>query len=138
MGRQVNMDKTQAKKEGKLILVVDDEPNMCNILQRLLESEGYRVIIALDGEAALEIIPRTQPDLILLDIMMPGMDGREVCKRARQICDSRIIYFTARADLAKPEKVRELSSEANAFLTKPASTRRILSVVEATLAGAVR
>jgi len=128
------MEKTPDCKDGKLILVVDDEQNMCRILQRLLESEGYRVIIALDGQTALDIIPKTKPDLILLDIMMPGMDGREVCVKARQICDSRIIYFTARADLAKPEKVRELSGEADAFLTKPASTKRILSMVEATLA----
>lgn len=114
-------------------MVVDDEPNMCNALQRILEKEGYRVIIALDGATALRLVLREIPGVILLDMMMPGMDGREVCTRLRELCDSRIIYFTARAELLKTE-TRELS-EADAFLVKPASTKRILSVVDFMLSG---
>jgi len=108
----------------KVILVVDDEPNICNALQRILESDGYTVVTALDGKAALNLIPQLKPNLLFLDIMMPGMDGREVCERAHEICDARIVYFSARADLARTE------GEADAFLTKPASSRRILSVVD--------
>ncbi len=128
------MQKT-AKKTPKTILVVDDEQNMCNALRRVLEGEGYRVFVALDGAAAIKVIPEMKPDLILLDIMMPGMDGREVCARAREISECRVIYFTARADLAKPETAKELYGEADAFLTKPASAKRIVSVVGATLKG---
>lgn len=118
-----------------LIMVVDDEPSMCAVLQRILETEGYRVITAPDGETALRLIPEVRPDLILLDIMMPGLHGQEVGVRARQLGDSRIVYFTARADLASAENSKTILGEADAMLTKPASSKRILSVVDATLGG---
>jgi CheY-like chemotaxis protein len=132
----MHADKETSQSEARkapLILVVDDEPNMCSALQRILETEGYRVATALDGKTALDLIPELKPDLILLDMMMPGVDGREVGLRARQILDTRIVYFTARADLAQPEAAGKLYGEADAFLPKPASTKRILSVIEATL-----
>jgi DNA-binding response OmpR family regulator len=117
-------------KSASTIMVVDDEPNMCNALQRILENDGYRVIIALDGETALRLIPIEKPDVILLDIMMPGMHGREVCTRARAVSDSSIIYFTARADLAKRGKGLTMAGEADGFLTKPATAKRILSAID--------
>jgi CheY-like chemotaxis protein len=120
---------------GPLIMVVDDEPNMCAALQRILETEGYRVITAADGKTALRLIPEVRPDLILLDIMMPGLHGQEVGVRARQLGDSRIVYFTARADLASAENSKTMFAEADALLTKPATSKRILSVVDATLGG---
>lgn len=122
-------------KTAPLIMVVDDEPNMCAALQRILEMEGYRVITASDGKTALRLIPELKPALILLDIMMPGMHGQEVGTRARQMSDSRIIYFTARADLTAAENSKGMFAEANALLAKPASSKRILSVVDATLGG---
>jgi len=60
-------------------MVVDDEPRLCDVLRRVLEKAGYRVITALDGETALGPIKENKPDVILLDLLMPGIDGREVC-----------------------------------------------------------
>lgn len=116
-----------------LVMVVDDEPVLCNILQRILEREGYRVITAYEGETALELVKQYKPDLVVLDIMLPGMDGRELSSRIRKIAESRIIFFTARADLATTEDFKDISEEADAFLTKPASIKKILSTVENTL-----
>ncbi|MDD5288134.1 MAG: response regulator [Dehalococcoidales bacterium] len=116
-----------------LVMVVDDEPTLCSILQRILQKDGYRVITACDGMTALELVKQTKPDLVVLDIMLPGMDGRELSSRIRENTDCRIIYFTARADLLMAENVKELSREADAFITKPASIKRILSVVGSTL-----
>lgn len=114
-------------------MVVDDEPNICSALQRVLEMEGYRVIIAMDGKTALRLIPREKPDAVLLDIIMPGMDGTEVCARIRQISNCRIIYFTARADLVKKDGGLEKMRKADAFVTKPATAKRIRSVIDLTL-----
>jgi len=115
------------------ILVVDDEVNMCNIVSRMLESEGYSVRTACDGKRALQLTKEKEPDLILLDIMMPGINGREVCQIVREFSpETRIIYFTAKVE-ADPQKLKELHSEADAFITKPATARQILSKVSSVL-----
>jgi DNA-binding response OmpR family regulator len=117
--------------KNPLILVVDDEPNMCDILRRILEKEGYQVLTASDGETALRIIKVREPEVILLDLMMPGIDGREVCWRVREFSPAtRIIYFTAKTELTSPLKAKELHSGADAFIAKPASSKRILSMVD--------
>jgi DNA-binding response OmpR family regulator len=117
-----------------LVLVVDDEPNLCNVLRRILEKEGYQVLTAPDGEAALQIIKEKVPDVVLLDLMMPGIDGREVCWRVREFSPkTRIIYFTAKTELTSPSEVKELYSGADAFISKPASSKRILSTVDSIL-----
>ena len=116
-----------------LVLVVDDEPTICSALERILQNNGYRVITAYDGITALEIAKKSRPDLVVLDIMLPGMDGRELCSIIRNSTDCHIIYFTARADLTMTENRNELCGEADAVITKPASMKRILSVVESTL-----
>lgn len=117
-----------------LVLVVDDELHMCNVLRRILENEGYKVITAPDGETALRLIKEKEPDVILLDLMMPGIDGREVCRRVREFSTStQIIYFTAKAEPVDPLKLKELRSEADAFITKPASSKQILSRVSRVL-----
>jgi len=114
-----------------LILVVDDEINMRNILRRILEKEGYQVLTAPDGETALRIIKAREPEVILLDLMMPGIDGREVSWRVREFSPStRIIYFTAKTELTSPLKVKELHKGADAFIAKPATSKRILSMVD--------
>jgi two-component system alkaline phosphatase synthesis response regulator PhoP len=119
-----------------LVLVVDDELHMCNVLRRILEKEGYKVITAPDGETALRIIKEKKPDVILLDLMMPGIDGREVCRRVREFSTpTQIIYFTAKAEPIDPLKLKELRSEADAFITKPASSKQILSRVSRVLQG---
>jgi len=117
-------------KENPLILVVDDEPHLCNILRRVLELEGYRAITASDGETALRLAEENKPDVILLDLIMPGINGREVCQRVRSLSmESRIIYFTAKADPTDLSQFRELHSEADAFITKPATGKQILAKV---------
>ena len=119
------------------VLVVDDEPRMCDALQRVLEKKGYRVATAPDGELALRLIKDKKPDVLLLDVVMPGTDGRAVCRRARELSPlTQIIYFTAKAEPIKPLKLRDLHSEADAFITKPATSKQILSKISRVLRGA--
>ena len=116
------------------ILVVDDELQMCNVLRRILEKEGYRVITTPDGKSALQLIKEKKPDVILLDLMMPGIDGREVCRRVREISTTtQIIYFTAKTEPINPLKLKELRDEADSFITKPATSKQILSRVSRVL-----
>ncbi len=120
-------------KTNPLILIVDDELHMSNVLRRLLEKEGYRVLTSSDGKTALQVTREKSPDLILLDLMMPGMDGREVCRRVRQLSTkTRVIYFTAKAE-PDPSNSKELRSEADAFIPKPATSKKILSTVNKVL-----
>ena len=117
-----------------LILVVDDEPHMCNILSRILKKDGYKAITANDGETALQLIEENNPDVILLDIMMPGINGREVCHRVRGLpIATQIIYFTAKIEPLAPSKLKKIRAEADAFITKPATSRQILSKVSSVL-----
>lgn len=119
-----------------LVLVVDDEIHMCHVLRRILEKEGYKVITAPDGEKALRLTKEKKPDVILLDLMMPGINGREVCQRVREFSTkTQIIYFTAKVE-PDPLKLRELRSEADAFIAKPATSKQILSKVSSVLPGA--
>jgi len=112
------------------ILIVDDEPHLRNGLRRVLEKEGYKVMTAPDGEAALKLGREKMPDIVLLDIMMPGMDGREVCRRIREIVpDIQVIYITARADPNDPLRLKQLRGESEAFITKPVTSKRIISTV---------
>ncbi len=112
------------------ILIVDDEPNIVVPLQFLMEQNGYDVIVAQSGEEALESIAKYKPDLILLDIMLPGIDGFEVCQIVRlnpQWQKSRIIFLTAKGrdvDIA-----RGLVLGADAYVTKPFSNAEIVAKV---------
>ncbi len=118
------------------ILVVDDEPLMCNALSRILENEGYKVTTVPDGEKALTIIKDKQQDVVLLDVVMPGIDGREVCHKTREFSpETQVIYFTAKVEPINVSKVQELRHEADAFITKPATSRQILSKVNSVLQG---
>ncbi len=120
-----------------LVLVVDDELHLCNVLCRILEKEGYKVITAPDGETALQLTKEEKPDVILLDLLMPGIDGREVCRRVRQFSTvTRVIYFTAKVMPTDPLKMKELRREADAFIAKPATSQQILSKVSGVLQGA--
>ena len=120
-----------------MVMLVDDEPHICGAISRILEREGYEVIATHDGESALRLNQEKKPQVILLDIMMPGMDGREVCRRLRQnSSDTRIIYFTAKVDVDK----RKLQNDADGLIAKPAASKQILSVIGSALqeAAAVR
>jgi PleD family two-component response regulator len=109
------------------ILVVDDEEHIRKILRFQLEKNGYEVVIAENGEAALKTVRRTMPDLILLDLMMPKIDGFEVCRRLRldfQTSQIPIIMLTAKSDL--PDKIKGLQDGANDYLVKPYSNEELM------------
>lgn len=113
------------------ILIVDDEPNIVLALQFLMEQNNYQVDIASSGEAALEAIMRTVPDLILLDIMLPGIDGYEVCEIVRlnpKCQDTRIVFLTAKGcdvDVAKG-----MLLGADAYIIKPFANAEVVEKVK--------
>lgn len=112
------------------VLIVDDEPNIVLSLQFLLSREGYDIDVARDGESALAIAALTPPDLVVLDLMLPGLDGYEVCRRLRAADATaavKIVVVTARAREA--ERVRGLEEGADAYVTKPFSTRELIATV---------
>ena len=121
---------------ARTILIVDDEPNIVIPLQFLMEQNDYDVLVAQNGEEAIEIISRYKPDLILLDIMLPGIDGYEVCEMVRlnpEWQDIRIIFLTAKGrevDIAKG-----MVLGADAYITKPFSNIKIVEKVKELLNG---
>jgi len=121
-------------KKRQLVLVVDDEPLLRKVLKRLLGSENYEVITACDGESAIQLAKEKTPDIILLDIIMPGMDGREVYRMIRKLSiRTKTIYFTGKAEPLEPEKLKELKCEADGFIAKPATREQILSTLDSLL-----
>lgn len=113
------------------ILVVDDEHNIVDILKVNLEREGYTVIAAYDGLQALEMAENQKPDLILLDCMLPRMDGFDVCRRLRQKTNIPILMLTAKSE--EIDKVLGLELGADDYITKPFSVREVLARVKAQL-----
>jgi DNA-binding response OmpR family regulator len=116
------------------ILIVDDEPNILLSLQFLMKKAGYEVRTATDGEQALAEIARAKPDLVLLDVMMPKLDGFTVCQRIRttpEWHDVRIIMLTARGRDVEREK--GLALGADDYITKPFSTKDAIDRVAAAL-----
>jgi len=116
---------------AKKILVVEDDKNIRDVVAYNLMSEGYEVVAAHDGEKALEAFEKENPDLVLLDIMMPKMDGFEVCRRIRKVSQVPIIMQTARAE--EVDKVLGLELGADDYVTKPFSVRELLARVKANL-----
>ncbi|MCB0047444.1 MAG: response regulator [Caldilineaceae bacterium] len=122
----------------KQVLIVDDEPNIVISLEFLVEQAGYDVAIALGGYDALEKIERYTPDLMLLDIMLPDIDGFEVCRRVRRSSDLaslKIIMLTAKG--REVEIAKGLALGANAYITKPFSTKYLLEEIERQLADSI-
>ena len=115
----------------KVILVVDDEKPIVDILKFNLEKEGFSVICAYDGLAGLALATEKNPDLILLDIMLPKMDGFEVCKKVREKSNVPIIMITAREE--EVDKVLGLELGADDYITKPFSVRELLARVRANI-----
>lgn len=118
------------------VLAIDDDPDMARFLETLLTRRGFRVVIAPDGQTGLRLAWQTRPDAIILDIMMPGMDGFDVCSRLKQVTDAPILFVTARGDtealeqglalgaddyVVKPFRPQELVSRLNASLRRPHS-----------------
>lgn len=118
--------------KGKVhILVVDDEPRYVRAIQINLEASGYEVLATRDGQTAIELAASEEPDLILLDIRMPGLDGYEVCRRIREFSAVPIIMLTALAEDA--DKVKGLDIGADDYVTKPFSADELLARVRAIL-----
>ncbi|GAB3053810.1 response regulator YycF [Virgibacillus ainsalahensis] len=113
------------------ILVVDDEQPIADILQFNLEKEGYQVVVANDGDTAIELAESETPDLILLDIMLPGRDGNEVCREIRKTQVMPIIMLTAKD--SEIDKVLGLELGADDYVTKPFSNRELIARVKANL-----
>ncbi len=118
------------------ILIADDEPNILISLEFLMKREGYEVVLARDGQEAIDAIVRERPALVLLDVMMPVKTGFDVCHEARAneaIKDTLIVMLTAKGrdtDVAKG-----LALGANAYMTKPFSTKDLVQKVQALLGG---
>ena len=113
------------------ILIVEDEPNIVVPLQFLLEQKGYQIVVATSGEEALKMVSIVKPDLILLDIMLPGMDGYEVCENIRQNKDSqhtKIIFISALG--REIDIVKGMALGADAYIVKPFSIMEITEKVK--------
>jgi DNA-binding response OmpR family regulator len=122
---------------GQRILIVDDEPNIAASLEFLLQRGGYEVRVAHDGEDALALAESFDPELVLLDVMMPKLNGYEVCQRLRQRKSGaavKIVMLTARGREVDLEKGRALG--ADLYVTKPFSTRELVEQVRGLLAPA--
>lgn len=120
----------------KTILIVDDEPNIVLSLEYMLEQAGYRVLVARDGQEALDTIARDTPDLVLLDVMLPKVSGFDVCQRVRtHPAWSRIRIVILSAKGREVEVAKGLALGADAYVTKPFATRELLAQVRALLGG---
>jgi two-component system KDP operon response regulator KdpE len=117
--------------EQRRVLVVDDEPDLLNAVRLYLEMEGYLVLSATDGLEALDKLRDKIPDLIVLDVLMPGMDGFETLRKVREISHVPVIMLTVRGE--ETDKVRGLQLGADDYVTKPFSQRELLSRIQAVL-----
>ena len=116
---------------SKKILIVEDEPNIVVPLQFLLEQKGYHVVVAASGEEGLKVVSKVKPDLVLLDIMLPGIDGYEVCEHIRQSEESRhtkIIFISALG--REIDVVKGMALDADAYIVKPFSILEITEKVK--------
>lgn len=116
---------------SQLILVVDDEPRVARLARDYLEKNGFRVMLAADGQAALALARREKPDLIILDLMLPLLDGREVCRILRRESNVPIIMLTALSE--EIDQVTGLEIGADDYITKPFSVRALVARVRARL-----
>jgi two-component system KDP operon response regulator KdpE len=116
---------------GKTILIVDDEPRMVQFITMNLELEGFRVVSASNGYEALEKVAKELPDFIILDIMMPNMDGFETLKEIRQVSSVPVIFLSVKGE--EFDRVRGLDLGADDYMTKPFSPRELVSRIRAVL-----
>jgi DNA-binding response OmpR family regulator len=121
----------EEKSGAAQILVVDDERSLVDLIRSYLEAEGLVVHAAYDGQAALELAARHSPDVVVLDVMMPGLDGIEVCRRLRQFSNAYVLMLTSKSQ--EVDKLIGLSVGADDYLTKPFSPRELVARVKAML-----
>ena len=113
------------------IMVVDDDKNICELLRLYLEKEGYQVVIANDGKEAVELNEKEDPELILLDIMLPQLDGWQVCRDIRKKSQVPIIMLTAKGEVF--DKVLGLELGADDYIVKPFETKEVVARIKAVL-----
>ncbi len=113
------------------ILIVDDDTNICELLRLYIEKEGYSTVIANDGAQALEIFNKEQPNLILLDIMLPKLDGWQVCREIRKTSDCPIIMLTAKGEVF--DKILGLELGADDYVVKPFEAKEVIARIRAVL-----
>ncbi|HZD57498.1 MAG TPA: response regulator transcription factor [Anaerolineales bacterium] len=113
------------------ILVVDDEPKYVRLMEANLLPEGYQVLKEYDGQGAVEVVAEKRPDLVLLDVMMPGLDGFQACERIREFSNVPIIMVTAKGE--EHDRVKGLDKGADDYIVKPFSATELLARVRAVL-----
>ena len=111
------------------VLVVDDDKNICELLRLYLEKDGYGVILAHDGEEAIVKINALKPDIILLDVMLPGIDGWQVCREVRKKSNVPITMITAKSETF--DKVLGLELGADDYIVKPFDTKEVIARIKA-------
>ena len=116
---------------AKTVLIVEDDRNIADLLRLYLEKEGYKVVIAPDGLKGVEEFRACQPSLVLLDVMLPGMDGWGVCRTIRAESKTPIIMLTAKSETE--DKVQGLKQGADDYITKPFEMKEVLARIEAVL-----
>lgn len=118
------------------ILIVDDDKNICELLRIYIEKEGFEAAIANDGETALEMFDAFSPDLVLLDIMLPGLDGWQVCREIRKKSSKPIIMLTAKGEVF--DKVLGLELGADDYVVKPFETKEVVARINAVLRRSIK
>ncbi|HLZ10153.1 MAG TPA: response regulator transcription factor [Chloroflexota bacterium] len=113
------------------VLIVDDEPNLVDLVKSYLDREGFDVLVAADGPSAVELSRSGRPELIVLDVMLPGFDGVEACRQIRRFSDAYVLMLTARTE--EIDKIVGLAVGADDYLTKPFSPRELVARVKALL-----
>ena len=116
----------------KKILIVDDQPTFVRMIARILTNEGYEVLTANNGKEALQLLFAHKPDLVLLDVVMPGMDGWETCNRIRDVSNVPIIFLTG-VQKTEADIVRGLDYGADEYIIKPIGNRELVARVQAML-----
>ncbi len=117
--------------ENKKILIVDDDENICELLRLYLQKDGFNTVVANNGEKAISLVQIEKPDLVLLDIMMPVLDGWQVCREIRKTSDVPIIMLTAKSETF--DKVLGLELGADDYVTKPFDSKEVVARIKAVL-----
>ncbi len=113
------------------ILIVDDDENICELLRLYLQKDGFETVVVNDGETAVQYAAKLDPDLILLDIMLPGLDGWQVCREIRKTSDTPIIMLTAKGETF--DKILGLELGADDYVSKPFDTKEVIARIKAVL-----